>query len=154
MRFATAALISLLTALPAIAQAPKVEAGPFDPSRNVAADLKAAEVQAQQSGRRILLDVGGNWCSWCRLMDKWYGEHADVRAFRDQHFVVVMVNFSAENENEAALSQYPKITGYPHFFVLDANGKLLQSQDTGLLEDGHGYSPAKMMAFLQAWSGK
>ena len=73
---------------------------------------------------------------------------------RDKAFVVVPVNFSPENKNEAFLSQYPKIDGYPHFFVLDAQGKLVRDQSTGALEEAHGYSEAKMSAFIAAWSGK
>ena len=158
MRFAALPLLALAALSPASSQAPlaapAVQAGPFDASRDAARDLQAAKAEAKKSGRRILLDVGGNWCSWCRLMDRWYAEQKDVRELRDRNFVVLLVNYSPENKNEALLGQFPKITGYPHFFVLDASGKLLQSQDTGGLEDGKGYSRAKMRAFLQAWSGK
>jgi len=163
MRILLAASLSLMAAAPMAAQAPatvapkaqpKAESGPFDPTRDAAKDLEGAKAVAKQSGRRILLDVGGNWCSWCRLMDKWFTEHAAVREARDKAFVVVPVNFSSENKNEAFLGQYPKIDGYPHFFVLDADGKLLRDQSTGDLEEAHGYSEAKMTAFIAAWSGK
>ena len=40
------------------------------------------------------------------------------------------VNWSKENKNEALLSKWPKIDGYPHLFVLDADGRLVHSQDT------------------------
>lgn len=164
MRIAAIPFLALMAAFPAAAQAPvaapapapapKVQVGPFDASRDAAVDLDAAKAEAKKSGRRILLDVGGNWCSWCRLMDRWFTEQKDLKELRDQSFVVVLVNYSPENKNEATLGLYPKIEGYPHFFVLDAEGKLLQSQDTGQLEDGRGYSREKMQAFLKAWSGK
>jgi thioredoxin-related protein len=160
MRLLITAILSTMAVAPAAAQAPaakapvKTQAGPFDPARDSAKDLEAAKVEAQRTGRRILLDVGGNWCSWCRLMDKWFAERPALREARDKAFVVVPVNFSPENKNEAFLSQYPKVDGYPHFFVLDANGKLLRDQSTGDLEEAHGYSEAKMMAFIAAWSGK
>ena len=160
MRALLVAFLSVMAAAPMAAQAPgakapvKAQAGPFDPTRDAAKDLEAAKAEAQKSGRRILLDVGGNWCSWCRLMDKWFTERPTVREARDKAFVVVPVNFSPENKNEAFLAQYPKIDGYPHFFVLDAQGKLVRDQSTGELEDGRGYSEAKMMAFIGAWSGK
>jgi thioredoxin-related protein len=158
MRIATASLLALVLGLPVAAQAPmtppKAQAGPFDAPRDAAKDLQAAKEEAHKTGRRILLDVGGNWCSWCRLMDRWFTENKDLHDLRDKDFVVVLVNYSPDNKNEALLSQYPAIEGYPHFFVLDADGKLLRSQDTGELEEGKGYSRAKMTAFLQAWSGK
>lgn len=162
MRSLLAAFLLAAAFPPLTAQAPggaalaasKASPGPFDPTRDPAKDLEAAKGEAKRSGRRILLDVGGNWCSWCRLMDRWFREHAAVREARDKAFVVVPVNFSPENTNGAFLSQYPKIDGYPHFFVLDADGKLVRDQSTGALEEAHGYSQAKMSAFIAAWSGK
>ncbi len=142
--------LAFAAALPVLAQAP---AGPFDPSRDAVKDFEAAKAEAKKSGKRILLDVGGNWCSWCRLLDRFYGEQKDLRDLRDRHYVTLLVNYSPEQKNEAFLSQFPRIKGYPHFFVLDASGKLLHSQDTGVLEDGKGYSREKMAAFLKAWKG-
>lgn len=161
MRLLLAATLSMMAAAPLAAQGPspvkavtKTEAGPFDPTRDSAKDLEAAKVEAKKTHRRILLDVGGNWCSWCRLMDKWFKERPAIREARDKAFVVVPVNFSPENENKAFLGQYPKVDGYPHFFVLDADGNLLRDQSTGDLEEARGYSEAKMRAFIAAWSGK
>jgi len=65
----------------------------------------------------------------------------------------VKVNYSPENKNEAVLSTFPKISGYPHLFVLDEGGRLLHSQDSGELESGEGHDPAKVLAFIQAWRG-
>ena len=66
--------------------------------------------------------------------------------------LVVKVNFSKENENEKVLSAYPKIEGYPHLFVLDSDGKLLHSQDTGALESGKHHDHDKVLAFLKRWA--
>ncbi|HVO73587.1 MAG TPA: thioredoxin family protein, partial [Ignavibacteriaceae bacterium] len=41
----------------------------FDPSRNPAKDLNNAVAEAKRTGKRILLDVGGNWCIWCHYLD-------------------------------------------------------------------------------------
>ncbi len=62
------------------------------------------------------------------------------------------VNFSKENKNEKFLSKYPEIPGYPHIFVLDKNGKLLHSQNTGELESGSNHDKKKMMDFLKKWA--
>ena len=62
------------------------------------------------------------------------------------------INYSEENKNEKFLSQYPKVDGYPHFFVLDKNGKLLYSQNTGLLEKEKSYDREKFMTFLKKWT--
>ena len=124
----------------------------FDPARDASKDLEKAVEEAKVSNRRIILDVGGEWCIWCHRIDDFIEENKDIKNFIKDNFVVVKINFSKENENTEFLSKYPEIPGYPHFFVLESNGKLLHSQDTGQLEQGKGYSHEKMMAFLKKWS--
>ena len=124
----------------------------FDPARNPSKDLQAATEEARISNRRIILDVGGDWCIWCHRIDYFIGNDADIKNFLNKNFIFLKINFSKKNKNEEFLSKYPEIPGYPHFFVLDKNGKLLYSQDTGLLEEGKGYSHEKMISFLKKWA--
>ncbi len=124
----------------------------FDPTADPTADLEAAVQEAMTSGRRIILDVGGNWCGWCFLLHDYFEAHEDLKAFRDDNFVWVLVNFGSENRNEAFLSQYPDIHAYPHLFVLERDGTFLHSQDTGVLEEGRGYNEERMWAFLREWA--
>jgi len=126
----------------------------FDPNRNAAEDIKNAIIDATKSNRRIILDVGGNWCIWCKRLDTLFMRNKDLAEFMHKNYVVVKINFSQENENEKVLSQYPKIKGYPHLFVLEKDGKLLHSQDTGELESGKGHSREKVFEFLKKWAIK
>jgi thiol:disulfide interchange protein len=126
----------------------------YDPQRDAARDIQEAVAEAARTGRRVLVEVGGEWCIWCHMMDDFFEKNRAVLDLREQNFVMVKVNFSDENKNEPVLSRYPEIQGYPHIFVLDGDGKLLHSQDTAELEEGKGYSLARFTAFLQKWSGK
>lgn len=123
----------------------------FDPSRNPYNDLKSAEEYAQKSDKRIILDVGGEWCIWCHRIDAFMHNTKEIKSLLDDNFVIVKVNYSKENKNEKFLSAYPAIEGYPHFFVLDKNGKLLHSQNTGELEKDKDYDKDKFIAFLNKW---
>ena len=124
----------------------------FDPSRNAAKDIKAAIAEAKKMNKRIYVDVGGEWCIWCRRIDKFYETHKDLYLYLKKHYVFVKINYSRENKNEKVLSKYPKIEGYPHVFILDKNGKVLKSKNTGELEKGKGYSYNKFKVFLKKWS--
>jgi len=124
----------------------------FDSTRDAARDIREAIVEAKGSGRRILLDVGGGWCIWCHRLDAFFGEQKDLADYMHKHFVVVKVFYSREYKNEAVLSQYPRIPGYPHLFVLENDGTLLFSQDTGKLESGKGYDRARIETFLRQWA--
>lgn len=136
----------------AVAAAVKVDRAKFDPEADAAKDIAAGIAKAKAEGKRVMLDVGGEWCGWCHKLDKLFTTDATVKQLLANHYVVVKVNFSPENKNEAVLSKYPKISGYPHLFVLDESGKLLHSQDTGLLETGDHHDPEKVITFLKKWS--
>jgi len=124
----------------------------FDPARDPAKDIAAACGVAQAQGKRVLVDVGGEWCAWCHILDRFIAANTDVRTLLDANYVMVKVNWSKENKNEAFLSRYPAIKGYPHLFVLDATGKLVRSQDTDALESGRDYDRTKFLDFLRKWS--
>jgi thioredoxin-related protein len=124
----------------------------FNSDRDPAADLKDAVTEAQKSDKNIILDVGGDWCVWCHRIDAFIESHEDINNFLRKNYVVMKVNYSPENKNESFLSNYPKIPGYPHFFVLNKDGKLLHSQDTGKLEEGKDYNLKKFMSFLEVWA--
>jgi len=124
----------------------------YDPARNAARDIDAAVAEAARSGKRVLLEVGGEWCIWCHRLDALWAQNPDLAELLDENFVMVKINFSPDNENQEVLSRYPQIPGYPHFFVLDADGSLLHSQDTGKLETGDHHDPEKVLAFLEEWA--
>jgi thiol:disulfide interchange protein len=124
----------------------------YDAARNPAKDLQDAVGEATRSQRRILLEVGGDWCLWCHFMDGFFESHPDLQEFRDSHYVTVKINFGKDNPNEEFLSHYPRIAQYPHFLVLDSQGKLLQSQDTGVFEHGRTYNSKKLASFLKKWA--
>ena len=124
----------------------------FDPNRDAAKDIQDAIAKARKDKKRILIDVGGEWCPWCHKLEEFFEANKDAAQLRDKNFVLVKVNYSSENKNEAVLSKYPKIPGYPHLFVLDSDGKLLKSQGTGELETGDHHDHDKVMAFLKKWA--
>lgn len=131
---------------------PLAAAPAYDPKADPAADLAKAVAKARSANKNILIEVGGEWCSWCHRMHAFFENNTQLRQYRDNNYVVVQVNYSEENKNEKFLSQYPKIDGYPHIFVLDSSGRLLHSQNTGDLEQGRGYDLEKFTAFLRQWA--
>jgi thioredoxin-related protein len=125
----------------------------FDPTRDSEKDLAEAIAKTKVSGKFILLDVGGEWCIWCKRLDIFFYDNEELHKMLTEAFEVVKVNWSPENKNETFLSKYPKIAGYPNFFILDKNGRFIQPQDTGVLEDGKSsYSIEKLKAFLTIWT--
>jgi thioredoxin-related protein len=123
----------------------------YDPQVDPAKELVETIRIAQDSKKRILLQVGGEWCGWCHKLDNYIADHAAVSQAIGQHFLIMKVNFSDENKNEAFLAQYPTIPGYPHLYVLESDGTLLHSQNTVELEEGSSYNEAALLAFVDRW---
>jgi thioredoxin-related protein len=126
----------------------------YDPKADPAVELQKAVAVARVAGKNILLDVGGEWCIWCHRLDSFFETNEDVSEFLIANYVPLKINMSKENQNKEFLSKFPAIEGYPHLFVLDSNGKLLHSQETGSLEEGKGYGLDKVLAFLKEWAPK
>ena len=146
------ALFLLFFGFPAIAHAADLPSK-FDPARDAAADVAHAVAIAKAQGKRVIVDVGGEWCTWCHIMDRFIAANDNVRSLIDTHYVWVKVNYSKQNPNDALLARWPKVAGYPHLFVLDADGALVRSQGTAALESGKSYDVARFVAFLERWSG-
>jgi thiol:disulfide interchange protein len=118
------------------------------------ADLALAKSRALAEHKRILVEVGGDWCVWCHILDGYLETNPDVKKAYAGAFVVMKVNWGADDRrNEAFLARYPRPAGYPHFYVLDAEATFLHSQNTSALEDGgRSYNKAAMLAFARQWT--
>ncbi len=130
----------------------KKEREKFNPEADPFKQLEAAIQKAESEHKRIFFDVGGEWCIWCQRMDIFIKQNPALNNYLSDNFVVVKINYSKENKNEKFLSQYPKVGGYPHIFILDTDGKFLHSQNTGELEQLKMYNYNLFMEFLKKWS--
>ncbi len=123
----------------------------YDPARDPAADGREAIALAKASDRYVLIELGGDWCVWCRKLDRFLEANPDLRARLHRQFVLLKVNVSEENDNADFLAGLPRFAGYPHAFVADGEGRIRQSQDPSeWLEDGR-YSRTRFRAFLDRW---
>ena len=145
-------LLAALSAQPTFAQSAYMPVSKYDPKRDADRDIRDAVAEAKRTKRRVLLEVGGDWCSWCHHMDDFFGAHADLTTLRDKNFITVKINFSEDNQNKEVLARYAPIPGYPHLFVLDSEGKLVRSQDTSALEEGKSYNLERFTTFLAYWA--
>jgi thiol-disulfide isomerase/thioredoxin len=132
-------------------------AGPYDPTLNGWKQVEAAGAAASAQGKRVLVVVGGNWCPWCRALDRLMTEDATLRGEVAAHYELVHLNYSKENKNPDAMARLgnPNTLGFPSFVVLSPRFKVLRLQESGVFETGDktkpGHDPAKLLAFLKQW---
>ena len=126
----------------------------YDPSANAMADIARAVTIAKKSNKHVFVKVGGNWCGWCKLYDKFSNSDEDIALIMMQEYTTVLVNWSPENRNLEAMNYLgrPQRFGYPVFIILDGNGSVLHTQDTALLEEGRGYNKNHVLRFLKVWT--
>lgn len=128
----------------------------YNPNADAKADLKNAIARAKAENKHVLIQVGGNWCSWCIKFHKFATTEFKIDSIIKSDYVYLLLNYSKENKNLDVLKtlQNPQRFGFPVFVILDGNGKLLHTQDSGLLELDKGYDPKKVLTFLKGWNFK
>lgn len=123
----------------------------YDDKRDPFKDAIAAINLAKSTDRNVLIKIGGNWCSWCHKMDAFLKDNPDIYQSLHDEFVVLKVNVSDSNENDAFMKGLPPVLGYPHMYVSTATGKMVLSKDTAeFLEQGE-YSRAQWLSFINKW---
>jgi thiol:disulfide interchange protein len=126
----------------------------YNPYANAAKDIDSVIGKAKKEKKQVLIQIGGNWCVWCIRLHRFINSNADLKKKMETDYVVYKLNYSSENTNEKLLIQYkhPERFGFPVLLVLDAEGNLLHTQDTGLLEENQGYNKRKTEDFLRNWT--
>ena len=126
----------------------------YDPARDPFKDGAEAIALAKQSNRRILIEVGGEWCKWCKVLDSFLEKNPDIKERLHITFVMLKINVSDENNNNDFLKAFPKTLGYPHMYVAEKNGSVLWSQDTAEFLVKGQYSRQQFTDFFNRWELK
>lgn len=128
----------------------------YKPEEDASKEIAKAVKEAKASGKHVFVQIGGNWCIWCARFHEFVSNDKSLDSLVSANFVVYHLNYSKENYNKSILAKYgfPQRFGFPVFLVLDANGKLLHTQNSAYLEEGSGYSRKKVVDFFNDWSPK
>jgi thiol:disulfide interchange protein len=141
----------------AFSQAEDTASKPYDVKLDANIQINTALKQAKKEHKHVLVQIGGNWCSWCLKLHKLYKSNARIDSILHADYVLVYANYSSENKNTKAMERlgHPERFGFPVLVVLNAEGVRLHTQDSGLLEGGPlGHDPDKVMTFLRNWTRK
>jgi thiol:disulfide interchange protein len=126
----------------------------YDPSIDGMKQIREAAAMAKSQGKHVLVQYGGNWCSWCIRFDSFCKTDTAISRLISSNYIPVKMNYDPSNKNDAA-NEYmgnPARFGFPVFIIIDGNGKVLHIQDSGLLEEGQGYNQKKVIGFFRNWT--
>ncbi len=123
----------------------------FDGARDPARDLQRAVAAAAAGGKRVLVVVGGDWCVWCFLLDRHLGADPEAARVLYGEFEVLRVYYGEDNTNDAFLARFPEFEMFPHFFVVETDGRVLASVDADVFIADAKYSTALIRDFAAGW---
>jgi len=142
--------VSAITAMTSLEQQP-IYSLKYDPKRNAFDDGRAALKLAQETHRRVMIEVGGDWCMYCHIFDRFVRSDIEVEKRFFETFVLLKVNVSDENPNKEFLSGFKGINGYPYVFITETNGKVIYANDMREMTIKGKPDKEKMFKFLARW---
>jgi thioredoxin-related protein len=126
----------------------------YDESADGTKQIAEALAIAKKEDKRVLLQFGANWCSWCHKLHKLLASDKPIGEKLKADFVVVLIDVDKEHNKSLVAKYGGQSIGLPFIVILDAEGKHVTTKNTGELEEGDHHSPEKVMAFLKASSPK
>lgn len=129
----------------------------YDTTASGAALIDAAIEKAKAENKHVILDLGTNWCPWCRKLHHTFQTAPEVKERLARDFVLVYIDMNmrrtpARNTDIDERYGHPLKEGIPVLVVLDSQGNHLVTQETGVLEEGDVHDPKKVAAFLDLWA--
>lgn len=132
----------------------------YDESVNPLEQIDKAMAAAQAAGKRVICQVGGNWCPWCLRLADFIENDSTISKVIEDNFVYIHVNYrpgipsdSAKAARDKALMKRlndPSHYGFPVLVVLDRKGKVAHIQETGCLERDKSYDREKVLNFFNS----
>lgn len=148
-------LVIVCCLLGIVCQAQTTENKIYNPLADAEKDIVTAIHTAKAQHKFVLLQGGGNWCSWCIEFARFCKADHKIDSVINASFVWYHLNWSKENKNQKIFEKYgyPQRFGFPVFIILDENGNRIHTQNSEYLEDGKkSYNREKVQAFLEMWS--
>ncbi|WP_375380040.1 thioredoxin family protein [uncultured Sphingomonas sp.] len=163
--FALAAL-SLSTASLAAIPAPRIGVAsfdqlakplplPYDTQADADAAIAAARARAIRTHKRLLIDLGGNWCLDCRILA---GTVAlpELKTFVDRHFEIVTVDIGRFDKNAQVAARYGvkgRLAGVPAVLIVDPRSdRLINTGHETALSDARHMNPQALADWLAQWA--
>ena len=119
------------------------------------ADVESAMKEAKKTGKRVIVDFGGNWCTDCKILDINLKKPENA-ALLEKHYVMVHVNVGdkgiSDNFDVAERFGIPLKKGVPALAVLDGDGRLVYAQKNGEFESMRSMDPRSVNDFLSRYA--
>ncbi len=128
----------------------------YNPDIDVNVQLEEAIGKAKAEGKNVLIQIGGNWCSWCLKFHKFVKDNPELDSLVNENYVYILLNIDRDHKHKEMMKKlrFPNRFGYPVFVILDGDGRYQHTQNSALLELGKSYDIKKVKEFFYNWTVK
>jgi thiol:disulfide interchange protein len=155
---ATPALAAVPAPRPSIAtlqQLPVVLMQPYDEHADADAAVAAAFDRARKSHKRVLIDLGGNWCVDCVVLANFL-KLPEMQRFMAAHYEMVSVDVGRFDRNQQIPARFGitgRLKGVPALLIATPDGKLVNGDDAFATSDAHTMTPQALAEYLAKYAG-
>jgi thiol-disulfide isomerase/thioredoxin len=153
---AAAALPAPKLSIASLADLPIVERVPYDVNANADAAVDAAFARARASHKRVLIDMGGNWCGDCIVLANLM-QLPEMKSFLAAHFEIVSVDIGRYDHNLQIPARFGAVDllthgGVPSIIIAEPDGSFVNKTDVSALEDARHMTPQAIADWLAQWA--
>ena len=155
---ATPALAAVPAPRPSIAtlqQLPVVLMQPYDEHADADAAVAAAFDRTRKSHKRVLIDLGGNWCVDCVVLANFL-KLPEMQRFMAAHYEMVSVDVGRFDRNQQIPARFGitgRLKGVPALLIATPDGKLVNGDDVFATSDAHTMTPQALAEYLAKYAG-
>jgi thiol-disulfide isomerase/thioredoxin len=135
-------------------QLPVVTMQPYDESANADAAVAAAFARAKKSHKRVLIDLGGNWCGDCIVLANFF-QLPEMRRFVAAHYEEVSVDVGRFNRNLQIPARFgftKRLEGVPTLLIATPDGKLVNGDSVFATADARNMTPQSLADYLARYA--
>jgi thiol:disulfide interchange protein len=147
MLFATsagAATPALRSPIATMEQLPVVLMQPYDEHANADAAVAVAFARAKKTHRRVLIDLGGNWCVDCIVLANFVEMPAIKR------FVTGRFDRNLQIPGHYGLTK--RLVGVPTLLIVTPDGKQLNQNDVFAVSEARSMTPQALADYLAKYA--
>lgn len=125
---------------------------PYDKSADARTAIDLALARAKHSGKRVLIDLGANWCADCRILSA-IMHLPEVEDFIQQHYEYVAVDVGHYDRNMDIPRHYNiDDLVLPTVVIAESNGRVVNVSDASELADTRHMTPQGIANWLARWA--
>jgi thiol:disulfide interchange protein len=135
-------------------QLPVVLMQPYDESANADKAVAAAFARAQKTQKRVLIDLGANWCVDCIVLANFL-KLPEMARFMAAHYEVAVVDVGRFNRNLQIPARFgitQRLEGVPALLVATPDGKLVNGKEIFATASASELTPKAVADYLAKYA--